>query len=373
MAYQIPQFLMGQTVGADFSPFTNALGKYQDAQKFNAQNALARDQLAEMQRQHGIANALARDQFGIQRETADRAASEHERLGTVRQDVRQYLTPGDFPGIPEPLVGLARVTEDAKPVEQYIISEAKRKAEGSYGKQGTAYYDPATGRSYTIQFGANGERKILPVEAQGGVALNPDKGVKTVDTATGTRVIDAARGRDVREIPKEIAERESQEKQGAARGQAIADLPRKQLDAQRTLSVVDKLLGDGRGVEGLGGNFGMVGMVPNMPGGKAADANTLIEQVRSRAFLEGFNSVRGGGAITEAEGQKATTALIRAQNAQSLPAFLEALAEFKYQVQTGLELARRQAGIGGPNGNTGMDAGGRSFQLPPGYAIEKVK
>lgn len=73
MAYQIPQFLMGQTVGADFSPFTNALAKYQDAQKFNAQNALARDQFAELQRQHAIANALARDQYGIAVRTADRA------------------------------------------------------------------------------------------------------------------------------------------------------------------------------------------------------------------------------------------------------------------------------------------------------------
>lgn len=64
MAYQIPPFLMGQTVGADFSPITNALEKYQDAQKFNAQNALARDKLAEEQRQFGMQNALAQSRFG---------------------------------------------------------------------------------------------------------------------------------------------------------------------------------------------------------------------------------------------------------------------------------------------------------------------
>jgi len=72
MAYQIPQFLMGQTVGADFSPFTNALGAYRDAQKFNAQNALARDKLAEEQRQFGLQNALASRQFGLAARSADR-------------------------------------------------------------------------------------------------------------------------------------------------------------------------------------------------------------------------------------------------------------------------------------------------------------
>lgn len=72
MAYQIPQFLMGQTVQADFSPFQNAFAKYQEAQKFNAQNALQRDQLAEGQRQFNMQNALANRQFGLAARSADR-------------------------------------------------------------------------------------------------------------------------------------------------------------------------------------------------------------------------------------------------------------------------------------------------------------
>lgn len=64
MAYQIPQFLMGQTVQADFSPFQNAFAKYQEAQKFNAQNALARDQMAEQARQFRLSQSQQDRQFG---------------------------------------------------------------------------------------------------------------------------------------------------------------------------------------------------------------------------------------------------------------------------------------------------------------------
>lgn len=361
MAYMVPNFLMGQGVQADFAPIQNALAKYQEARKFDAQNLLARDQLA-----------IAQGQFGLQQQAAQRAEQEAQRLAQQRAEVGQWAGQG-IPGVPQPLADITRITQNPEAVKDFLIAEAKRKAEGQFGKQGSAYYDPATGRSYTIQFGANGERKILPVETDG-VALNPDKGVKTVDTGTGTRIVDASRGRDVREIQKDIVGREVSEKVGQARGQAIADLPRRQLDAQRTLDIVDKLVApNGTPHPGIRGNFGMSGQFPNLPGGQAANAASLIEQVKSRAFLEAFNSIRGGGAITEAEGQKATTALIRAQNAQSYESFLEALADFKYQVQTGMELARRQAGVGGPNGNVGMDASGQSFQLPPGYSIQKVK
>lgn len=366
MAYTVPNFLMGQSVQADFSPIQNALAQYHKNQQFNAK-------LEQDQNQFSAQNALARGQFDLQRQAAERQAAEAQRLASQREEMSRWLG-GGVPGVPQPLVEMSRISGNPDPVKDYVIAEAKRRAEGQFGKQGQAYFDPKTGRSYTIQFGANGERRILPVEADGGVGLNPDKGVVTVDTGTGTRIVDKSRGGDVREIPKEIAEREAQEKIGQARGQSVADLPRKQLDAQRTIAVIDKLLApDGTAHPGLRGNFGMAGQFPNLPGGKAADAASLIEQVKSRAFLEGFNNIRGGGAITEAEGQKATTALIRAQNAQSYEAFLEALADFKYQVQTGMELARRQAGVGGPNGNVGMDASGQSFQLPPGYSIQKVK
>lgn len=73
MAYQIPNFLMGQTVAADFSPIQNAFAQVQKQRQFEVSNALAREKMAEEQRQFGLQNALARDQFGIAMRAADRA------------------------------------------------------------------------------------------------------------------------------------------------------------------------------------------------------------------------------------------------------------------------------------------------------------
>lgn len=335
MAYQVPNFLMGQGVQADFSPIQNALAQYQKAQQFNAQNALARDQLS-----------ISQGQFGLQQQAAQRAEEEAQRLARQRADVGQWAGQG-IPGVPQPLADITRLTQNPEAVKDFLIAEAKRKAEGQYGKQGAAYYDPGTGRSYTIQFGANGERKILPVEADG-VALNPDKGVKTVDTGTGTRIVDASRGRDVREIPKDVAGRERAEAIGQAGGKAAADLPRIIDNSTMTLKVIDQALNH----KGFDRNFGPVGMFPNIPGSDAADAKSIIDQLRGRVFLEAFNGLRGGGAITEAEGAKATDAYARLQAAQSAKSARDAMNELREVIDTGMRRARTMAGLGasGQNG-----------------------
>lgn len=52
-----------------------------------------------------------------------------------------------------------------------------------------------------------------------------------------------------------------------------------------------------------------------------------IEQLQGRAFLEAFESLKGGGQITEREGQAAQAAIARLQRTQSPEAFQEALDE----------------------------------------------
>ena len=53
-----------------------------------------------------------------------------------------------------------------------------------------------------------------------------------------------------------------------------------------------------------------------VPGSKEADFAARFEQIKGGVFLQAFNSLRGGGQITESEGSKATAALLRAQYAQ---------------------------------------------------------
>jgi hypothetical protein len=290
----------------DLSPLAQGLQMRQKAEQAKAAQAMQERQFAEQQRQFGATNQLAQN--------ADQRAG-----------------------------------EKAPFEQQKLQAEAERLRKGpavEYGKQGSVFQGPDQ-KFYSVQFASNGERRIVPVATPDGTPLEPAKGVMQI----GDELASKSTGLPVRNVAPQLENKEAAEKIGAARGQSVADLPRKLVQAEGVLKTVRQL----REHEGAKGNFGLAGMVPNMPGGKAADANTLIEQIRGKAFLEAFNQLRGGGAITEAEGQKATVSLIRAQNAQSYPAFLEALADFEYQVQTGIELSKRQAGIGGPSGNVGVN------------------
>lgn len=336
----IPPFLMGRTP-LDFSPITNALAQFDASQR-------DRRNFEEKQRQFNMQNALAQGRFGLEQGRYDRETEDRARAEQQREQVRQYLATGQFGNVPPELVGVSRATNSVDPVKDFILAKAKREAEGQFGKQGAAYFDPGTGRSYTIQFGANGERRILPVEAPGGVALNPDRGVKTVDTGTGTRIIDGARGGDVREINKDIVGRERAEALGKASGAAQADLQRILDTSTQTLDLIKKI----EGAPGTAANFGLQGYVPNRPGGAAADAKAMIEQLGGQAFLQAFNSLKGGGAITEVEGAKATNAIARLQTAQSFDAFKAALADLKGVIETGRRRAMQSAGIPEPRQQT---------------------
>ena len=69
---------------------------------------------------------------------------------------------------------------------------------------------------------------------------------------------------------------------------------------------------------------------------KQSDLMAKYEQITGRAFLEAFETLKGGGQITETEGIKATQALGRLQRTQSIKAFKESLYEFADIVREGL-------------------------------------
>jgi hypothetical protein len=87
-------------------------------------------------------------------------------------------------------------------------------------------------------------------------------------------------------------------------------------------------------------------------GTDAADFNVLLKQVQGKQFLQAYETLKGGGQITEVEGAKAEAAIARMNDAQSEPAFLESLKEFKEIIRGGVERAQRGAGVSGvPSSN----------------------
>ena len=76
-------------------------------------------------------------------------------------------------------------------------------------------------------------------------------------------------------------------------------------------------------------------------GTNARDFRVLMDQMQGKSFLEAFNSLRGGGQITEAEGRKATEAIGRLNTAQSDQAFFAALNELEQVILLGMERAKK--------------------------------
>lgn len=84
-----------------------------------------------------------------------------------------------------------------------------------------------------------------------------------------------------------------------------------------------------------------------VPGTDAADFQARFDQVKGASFLEAFESLKGGGAITEKEGAKATEAINRMALAQSEREFVSAARDLQEVVRKGVANAQTRAARSG--------------------------
>lgn len=84
-----------------------------------------------------------------------------------------------------------------------------------------------------------------------------------------------------------------------------------------------------------------------IPGTNASDFQAMQDQIEGAAFLSAFEALKGGGAISEKEGAKATAAKLRMKLAQSEGEYVKAAREFQEVVRTGVDNARKKFGAGG--------------------------
>jgi hypothetical protein len=175
------------------------------------------------------------------------------------------------------------------------------------------------------------------------------------------------------------------ENQAAAktRGKVIAEnkveaeraLPGAIATAEQTLTLIDEMIGDARvskdgkkwevpkgGRDPAEGFTDYVGLgFPGerfLEGSDAASYERRQLQIEGKTFLEAFESLRGGGAITEVEGAKGQQAISRMNKAQSEVEYVKAARELQEVVRKGVERARTKAGVV-PGGGGGA-AGGAS-------------
>jgi hypothetical protein len=141
-------------------------------------------------------------------------------------------------------------------------------------------------------------------------------------------------------------------------------------DATQALGLIDQMIGTkpyidkatGRRVQEKEPHSGFSSAVGfgigqrYVPGTDAASFQALFDQVQGGAFLQAFETLRGGGAITEKEGAKATAAKNRMSLAQDEKSFIAAAREYQDVLREGIKRAQARLQGVAPTGGANIDA-----------------
>lgn len=162
------------------------------------------------------------------------------------------------------------------------------------------------------------------------IASSQGKGGSSQKAPQGYRYTESG---DLEAIPGGPADtkRIAAEEKAKASAQRSVDL------ADQSLSAIDSLLND----KGLDYITGMWSKAPVVPGTSQARADAKAKQLEGQSFLQAFQMLKGGGAITEAEGRKATAAVARLDRAQSTKDYKDALQELRGIIERGKGRAER--------------------------------
>ena len=205
-----------------------------------------------------------------------------------------------------------------------------------------------------------------------------DKQAQTTRRGQDIQAQTTRRGQDITE--KRERDLTLAENQAAARahGKKLAEnkveaeraLPGAIATAEQTLTLIDEMIGDARvskdgkkwevpkgGRDPAEGFTDYVGLgFPGerfLEGSDAASYERRQLQIEGKTFLEAFESLRGGGAITEVEGAKGQQAISRMNKAQSEVEYVKAARELQEVVRKGVERARTKAGVAPGGGAAG--------------------
>lgn len=142
--------------------------------------------------------------------------------------------------------------------------------------------------------------------------------------------------------PIDVEGREAAEARGTARGKAQANYPQIASATGTSLRLIEEAIKH-PGRETATGLSSRLDPRNYIAGTNAADFDARGKQLEGRTFLDAFEALRGGGAITEAEGNKATAAHARLQRSQSDEEYLASLKDLRTILQKGLKVARLKA------------------------------
>jgi hypothetical protein len=283
-------------------------------QKTPAQIEMEQLQLQNLRNQTGMA-PLSRQSAEL-----DLQKKQREAAGFRPATADEKRAMGYQEGMPVQIGPDGRAYSDVQASKLSQERNVKRTVQPVYGVN-------AAGETVMLQPGDDGTAVQTKLPEGVKVAAGVDK----IDAGNEWILLDKRTGQVVGKQPKDL--------RGAARDKEIGEVEGKQsaaaagaiTTADQTMKQIDEVLQH----PGLKDVTGMTGGVwRNIRGTDAYGVNQRIEQLKGRAFLEAFESMKGGGAITELEGKKASDAIARLNVNQSEADFRKALGDLREVVQS---------------------------------------
>lgn len=227
-----------------------------------------------------------------------------------------------------------------------VIGDYSDTANGGNGDLGLnpQYGVDAEGNPVILQLGKNG--KAIQTAMPDGVKLSKEP-IK-IDAGTHWVLLDPITRQPVGQVEKNNEEAAFQSGFGTAAGKAAAEridaLPGALAKADNMMSTIDGILND----PALDVSTGWLSWMQQVPGTDQYRFGQRALQLQGQSFLQAFESLKGGGQITEVEGAKATQAIGRLSTAQSAKDYRDALDELKGIITAAKQ--RTQAAAGGQGG-----------------------
>lgn len=242
------------------------------------------------------------------------------------------------------------------------------------------YTDPATGEQ--IKFGPDITQEVRrTLIGQPAQPATPPQPVRVMSDAEKEAAKISAKAQAEASAAGLLANTANQvklaEEQAKGQAEAQAGLGKVRTTASKVVRAINELR-NARGLKDIVGGS-LWSRVPDrlagyaLPivgaGGDSADALAKYQNLAGANFLQAFESLKGGGQITEKEGEKAELAFGRLQRSQSLREFNAALDDLEKVMQTLVTNAESRA-AGGSRAPAAAPPAPGGFNLPAGWSVE---
>jgi hypothetical protein len=199
----------------------------------------------------------------------------------------------------------------------------------------------AEGNPVLLQLSSGGG--VSQVDMPQGVTPSPS-GTQRVDLGTEWGILDR-NGQIIQRIPKDVAGEAAATETGKAAGIATAAVPK----VRQAASMMKKMIADIRTDPNMDWGVGGTSVFNAIPGSPGKSFQKKSDQLRGQAFTQAFETLKGGGAISEREGAAATDAMTRLDTALDKQSYLDALADLEAIVDSAEQRALERARQGTEN------------------------